>query len=101
MRYYVTGNTEMFESENYTVITVAESLAILESMKVVGLDTETQGFDVYTKGLLTVQLGNFDNQIMIDCATIDIQQYKEFIESDRLFLFGMPSLTLNSFIIKG
>lgn len=87
MRYYVTGNAEMFESENYTVITVEESLAILESMRIVGLDTETQGFDVYTKLLLTVQLGNFENQVMVDCTTIDIQRYKEFIESDRLFLF--------------
>lgn len=87
MRYYVTGNAEMFESENYTVVTVEESLAILEPMRVVGLDTETQGFDVYTKLLLTLQLGNFENQVMIDCTTIDIQLYKEFIESDRLFLF--------------
>ena len=87
MRYYVTGNAEMFESENYTVVTVEESLAILEPMRVVGLDTETQGFDVYTKLLLTLQLGNFENQVMIDCATVDIQLYKEFIESDRLFLF--------------
>lgn len=87
MRYYVTGNVEIFESENYRIITVAESLAILNPMRIVGIDTETRGFDVFTKELLTVQLGDINNQIMIDCATIDIQLYKEFIESDRLFLF--------------
>lgn len=87
MRYYVTGNVEIFESENYQIVTVAESLAVLDHMKIVGLDTETRGFDVFTKDLLTVQLGDINNQVMIDCATIDIQLYKAYIESDRLFLF--------------
>ena len=42
-------------------------------MRIVGLDTETEGFDVYTKKLLSVQIGDYENQVMIDCTTIDIR----------------------------
>lgn len=75
-----------FESPHYKIVTVEESLALLEPLKIVGLDTETMGFDPYTKELLMVQLGCYDFQVVIDCTTINIQQYKEYLESDRLFI---------------
>lgn len=65
-----------------------------------GLDTETLGFDVYTKPLLSVQMGNRDNQIVIDCKTIDILKYKEFLESDRLFLLVNAKFDLKFFYHK-
>ena len=52
----------------------------------VGLDTETEGFSPFLKKLLLLQLGNRDFQVVIDCTTIDINLYKEFLESDRLFI---------------
>lgn len=33
-----------------------------------------------------LQLGNRDFQVVIDCTTIDVREYKEYLESDRLFL---------------
>lgn len=75
-----------FESPHYKIVTVEESLALLEPLKIVGLDTETMGFDPYTKELLMVQLGCYEFQVVIDCTTINIQQYKEYLESDRLFI---------------
>ena len=33
-----------------------------------------------------LQLGNRDFQVVIDCTTIDIKLYKEYLESDRLFI---------------
>lgn len=74
------------ESPLYEVISVEDSLKLLEPLKIVGLDTETMGFDPYTKELLMLQLGCYDFQIVIDCTTIDINFYKEFLESDRLFI---------------
>ena len=86
MIYLVTGQRALFESEAYKVISVEESLRLLNPLTIVGLDTETQGFSPFLKKLLLLQLGNRDFQVVIDCTTIDVTLYKEYLESDRLFI---------------
>lgn len=88
MIYLVTGNTPLFSDKEcpYTVIGVEESLKLLAPLSIVGLDTETEGFSPFLKTLLLLQLGNRDFQVVIDCTTIDITKYKDYLESDRLFI---------------
>lgn len=86
MIYFVSNRTELFENDVYKCISVEDSLNLLEQLKVIGLDTETEGFDPYTDALLSVQLGNKDLQVVIDTSTVDIGRYKSFLESDRTFL---------------
>lgn len=86
MEIYVVTQQILPESDKYQVITIQESLDKLEPLELVGLDTETSGFDPYTKELKSIQLGCFDFQIVIDTTTIDINYYKEYLESDRLFI---------------
>lgn len=85
------------QSELYEIVSVERSLQLLEPLKIVGLDTETEGFDVYTKRLLLVQLGCYDFQVVIDCTTVDIGLYKEYLESDRLFLLWNAKFDLKFF----
>lgn len=88
MIYFVTGQRELFEfpDAKYKCISVEESLKILEPLRVVGLDTETTGTEIWQGKLLTLQLGNKENQVVIDCLTTDAKQYKDYLESDRLFI---------------
>ena len=86
MIYLVTNNNNLVSNNTYKVITIEESLNLLEPLKIVGLDTETSGLDPYTKELLSLQLGCYEFQVVIDCTTIDILLYKKYLESDRLFL---------------
>lgn len=88
MIYFVTGQRELFEFPNakYKCISVEESLKILEPLRVVGLDTETTGTEIWQGKLLTLQLGNKENQVVVDCMTTDVKQYKDYLESDRLFI---------------
>lgn len=88
MIYFVTGQRELFEFPNakYKCISVEESLKVLEPLQVVGLDTETTGTEIWQGKLLTLQLGNKENQVVIDCMTTDVKQYKDYLESDRLFI---------------
>lgn len=88
MIYFVTGQGELFEfpDAKYKCISVEESLKILGPLRVVGLDTETTGTEIWQGKLLTLQLGNKENQVVIDCMTIDVKQYKDYLESDRLFI---------------
>ena len=83
----VTKQTFTIPSELYEIISVEESLKLLESLSIVGLDTETSGLDPYTNNLLLLQLGCKDFQIVIDTTTIDVTKYKDYLESDnRVFL---------------
>ena len=84
--YLVTGQKQLFDNDTYTVIGVEESLRLLAPLTVVGLDTETEGFSPFLKKLLMLQLGNRDFQVVIDCTTVDVRKYKEYLESDRLFI---------------
>lgn len=88
MIYFVTKDRKLFEfpDAKYEYISVEESLKILEPLHVVGLDTETTGTEIWQGTLLTLQLGNKENQVVIDCLTTDVKQYKDYLESDRLFI---------------
>lgn len=83
---YLVTNTILPETSLYKVVSVEESLKLLEPLDIVGLDTETMGFDPHTRQLLMVQLGCYDFQIVIDCTTVDIRNYKEYLESKRVFI---------------
>lgn len=84
--YLVTGQGQLFDNDTYKIISVEESLRLLEPLKNVGLDTETEGFSPFLKKLLMLQLGNRDFQVVIDCTTVDVRLYKNYLESDRLFI---------------
>ena len=86
MIYLVTKQNALFENENYKVISVEESLSLLNSLTIVGLDTETEGLDPWTKKLKSIQLGNYNFQVVIDTTTIDPTLYKDYLESNRLFV---------------
>lgn len=88
MVYLVTKQKSLWESTRYKVIDPEEALRILEPLTVVELDTETMGLDPYTKELLTVQLGCADFQVVIDCASVDIQLFKNYIENPQRMLLG-------------
>ena len=86
MIYVVTRNKELFENPDYKIIGVDRSLSLLKPLNIVGLDTETSGLDCHKDKLLSLQLGCYEFQVVIDCLTIDITFYKEYLESDRLFI---------------
>ena len=86
MIYLVTTNTLLPNNDIIKIVSIEESLELLNPLTIVGLDTETTGLDCWTKELLSVQLGCKEFQVVIDCSTIDIQYYKNYLESDRLFI---------------
>lgn len=83
---YVVTQQILPESEKYRIATIEEALAMLEPLTIVGLDTETAGFDPHTKELKSLQLGCFDYQVVIDCTTVSPNYFKQYLESDRLFI---------------
>ena len=86
MIYLVTLQQSLFENKDYKVITVAESLDILNSWNMIQYDSETLGKDCHVGTLLLVQFGSTDKsiQILVDCTTIDIKLFKVILEDKYL-----------------
>lgn len=101
MIYLVSAEARVFTSPNIKQVSVAESLRLLSTLEVVGTDTETSGLSPWSDNLLLVQLGCKDFQVVIDTRTIDIMLYKDFLESDRLFLFWNAKFDLQWFFKYG
>ena len=83
MIYLVTGNLQLFESPEYKIISVEESLKIMSNWSMYQYDSETNGKDCHINDLLCIQFGNIEGtiQIVVDITTTSILYYKEYIES--------------------
>ncbi len=86
MIYLVTNQRSAFNPINYSIISVNESLEILSSWDSIAFDSETEGFDPYTKGLISVQFGNADKQFVIDCKSVDVRLYKSLLETKEILM---------------
>lgn len=98
MRYVVTGQQLLFTPKSYEVISIEKSLEMLRGLEVIGIDTETMGFDPYTRPLVSTQMGNRNFQIFIDNTTVDIEYYREILEDEtKLFLLHNAKFDLRYF----
>lgn len=88
MIYIVSENKRLVESIDFKSISIEDSLAIMNSWGVIQYDSETTGRDPHINDLLCAQFGNkkANTQIVVDCKTIDIRNYKELLESK--FIIG-------------
>lgn len=88
MIYLVTMHQEMFQNDAYQCIGIGTSLDMIESWGHIQFDTETSGRDCHLCKLLCAQFGNpaGDIQIVVDCESIDIREYKKVLEEKLLIL---------------
>lgn len=88
MIYLVTGNLQLFESNEYSLISLEDSLEKLSTWKMFQFDSETTGRNPHINDFLCIQFGNVEGteQIVIDTTTVNILNYKEYIESN--FMIG-------------
>ena len=97
MIYLVTNQKKLFTSKIYETLSVKESIDLLYDIPTLGVDTETKGIDPHTGKLLLAQFGNYDNQVVVDCSTIDVLNYKPLLESNKLLLFWNAKFDLKWF----
>jgi DNA polymerase-1 len=88
--YFVSANTqlqrEMQDASQGDIkpCTEAACLKYLNTLDIIGFDIETLGFDPYKDKIVCIQLGNAENQFVIDTNTIDIQAFKSILETKEL-----------------
>ena len=87
---FVTEDPQLFKTlkfkpeEGIIFTTKEKALSILEELDIIGFDVETLGFDPYTTELLTIQLGNHQHQFVVDVTSVNIQFFKELLETKEL-----------------
>ena len=83
MIYLVSSQFSLFDSSNYTKLTLEGSIKMIESFNVIQFDTETTGRDAHICDILCAQFGNKkqDIQIVVDTTTISILHYKKLLET--------------------
>ena len=64
--------------------TIEECVTYCKEKSVLGVDTETEGFDFTCKRLLMFQIGDKDRQYVIDVRDISIQPLKEILEDKNI-----------------
>lgn len=78
---YFIGNSSAVQSSLYEQSTVEECLEYFKEKEYIAIDTETKGRDPHTKKIICLQIGDADNQFVIDCRCINILRFKELLES--------------------
>lgn len=83
MIYFVSAQSELFESNEYSKLSIEESLLMLNQWKMFQFDTETTGRDAHINNVLMMQFGDMEgkDQIVVDITTISPLIYKDYIES--------------------
>jgi DNA polymerase I-like protein with 3'-5' exonuclease and polymerase domains len=82
MIYYITNQTTLEKS--FPTITIPEIIQYINDRKIIAVDTETTGFDFLTKKIVMLQLGDGDNQFVIDAKTVNILLFKDILEDTSI-----------------
>ncbi len=83
MIYFVSRHSELFDEVEYTMMSIEDSLNMLNTWEMFQFDTETSGRDAHINTVLLMQFGDIkgENQIVVDVTTIDPLIYKDYIQS--------------------
>lgn len=85
MIYYL-GEQSLIQSSLYKICTLEYIFQYFKDHEYINLDTETTGKDVYSKDIILVQLGDFENQFILDIRYLDIYKLKSFLEQKSFIL---------------
>jgi len=72
------------QDNNIRLSTIQDCVDYCKDKEILGVDTETQGFDYLTKELIMVQIGDQHEQFVIDTRHVSIEPLKQILESDDI-----------------
>lgn len=101
MIYLVTNQTSLLDIfTDVQIISIEESLNLLNKESIIGIDTETTGLDCHSENIFLLQLGTFQYQIIIDTTTVDIANYKSILENKNILKIGANLKFDYKFLLK-
>jgi len=104
MVYLVSATEQLFDFEvPYKRATIEECISYFRNHNVIQLDTETEGFDPYTKSLICIQLGDSENQYVVEVRDRNaLLPFREILEDkSKLFILHNAKFDLRFFLHYG
>ena len=79
---FVTQTTSL--SDSYKLGTIQDVVDYCSTKTVLGVDTETEGFDFTCKKMIMFQIGDEDHQFVIDTRFVSIEPLRHILESKQI-----------------
>ena len=80
MIYLVSNQSSLYNSLLFKKVSLEEGIEKISGYSELGVDTETQGLDVYTKKLLLLQIGNFEFQVLFDITSFESKMPDKLVD---------------------
>ena len=71
-------------TERYNLGDITDAVEYCSNKTVLGVDTETEGFDFTSKKMIMFQIGDEDKQFVIDTRVVSIEPLREILESHEI-----------------
>ena len=82
MIYLVDNSSDTkIPASHYQLGTIDDVVKYCEDKMVLGVDTETEGFDFTCKKMIMFQIGDENKQFVIDTRVVDIEPLRDILES--------------------
>jgi DNA polymerase-1 len=81
---YTIGINTLIPRTEFAQCDIQDVVNYCKSKTVLGVDTETEGFDFTCKKMIMFQIGDEDNQFIIDTRTISIEPLREILEDKNI-----------------
>ena len=82
MIYFVSNTNSL--SSSFQSCTIDDVVVYCADKEVLGVDTETEGFDFTCKKMIMFQIGDADNQYIIDTRFVSIEPLRNILESNDI-----------------
>ncbi len=80
---YFISNTQSLSS-NFQSATIEDVVNYCETKEILGVDTETEGFDFTCKKMIMFQIGDANNQYIIDTRFVSIEPLRHILEDKNI-----------------
>lgn len=84
MIYLVDGSIKTIPSPHYQLATIDDVVKYCENKEILGVDTETEGFDFTCKKMIMFQIGDDKKQFVIDTRIVSIEPLRNLLENKTI-----------------
>lgn len=89
MIYIVSNQARIIKEDDYIKkASINDCLDYCSKLSLIGFDVETTGFDPYTSKILCYQLGDDNNQFVVDNSSFPIRLFKDLFEDNTKTFIG-------------
>jgi len=81
---FIGTQTQLLTDSSIQTATIAECVDYCNSKSILGVDTETEGFDFTCKKMIMFQIGDRDTQFVIDTRHVSIEPLRDILESPQI-----------------